>query len=386
MKVNHLLSLTFLATTLLIGCQKDFNVKEPVQSAQSIDQSHYYEPSKAYLASLDALTKKSNLSTRAACNWIELPAGSIDALAQAVNDACEGGVIYFKAGTHTENKAITITKRLYLVGEAGAVLKFKSQLGAVTPSFSFIAAPVLHFMNAPRSAVLDLDIQPLDSDGSTAILFENSNESAVLSCKITKFQSAIIVEQSDRMTIMRNTIICSNSWQTGESASGESIVIINGKSAYISDNELSNALFPIWPCDKWGTCERNYTHDSYLGIILCNVPPGGYTLPSGKAVGSLSPTTGYKVRNNNSTDNLTTGYLVIDGANNNIIENNNAARNGTYDMELTTDSYRFGFLTPKSYNNTVNAGAYQNIRIKDCGDNNTVVGGIKVNTATDPCN
>ena len=385
MKVNHLPSLALLATMLLIGCQKDLNVQDTPQP-KATDQSQYYEPSKAYLASLEALTKKSNLSTRAACHWIELAAGSIDALAQAVNDACEGGVIYFKAGTHTENKAITITKRLYLVGEAGAVLKFKSQLSQLSPSGTMTLNPSLHFNNAPQSAVLNLAIQTLDSDGSTAILFENSNESAVINSKITQFQSAIMVEQSDRVAIMRNTVVGSSAWKTGAAASGESIVVINGKSVYISDNDVSNAVFPIWPCDKWGTCERNYTHDSFLGIILCNVPAGGYILPSGKAVGALSPTTGYKVRDNNSTDNLTAGYLVIDGANNNIIENNNAARNGTYDMELTTDTYRFGFLTPKSYNNTVNAGAYQNIRIKNCGENNTVVGGVQVNTATDPCN
>ena len=86
------------------------------------------------------------------------------------------------------------------------------------------------------------------------------------------------------------------------------------------------------------------------------------------------------------TDNLNVGYVVIDGANRNILENNNAARNGSYDMELTTDSYRFGFLTPMSYDNTVNAGSFQNIRIKDCGRNNKITGGIKVNTTTDPCN
>ena len=185
---------------------------------------------------------------------------------------------------------------------------------------------------------------------------------------------------------MKNIIVCSGAWQTGLAPSAESIVIINGKSAYISDNDVSNALFSIWPCDKWGTCERNYTHGSYLGIILCNVPAGGYVLPSGRGVGSETPTTGCKVRNNNSTDNLTTGYLIIDGANNNLIENNNAARNAAYDIELTTDSYRFGFLTPKSFKNTVIAGSYPNIKIKDCGENNSITGGIKVNTTTDPCN
>ena len=379
-------SAILLTTLFFIGCQKDLNVQEAVQPTKSVDESHYYEPSKELLASYEALRNPSTLGTRAACDWIEIPAGSTDALAQAINNACAGGIIYLKTGVHTETKPITITKSIILIGQAGAVLKMKSKLATISATGSLITAPVLHFFNAPRSAVLDLDIQPLDSDGSTAILLENSNESAVIRNKITKFQDGVLVEKSDRVAIMRNTIIGSNDWQTGGDFTGEGIVIINGKSAYISDNDISNSVFGVWPCDKWGTFERNYTHGSYIGTILCNVPAGAYGMPSGRATGSESPTTGYKIRNNNSTDNLNMGYLVIDGANNNILENNNASRNAAYDMELTTDSYRFGFLTPMSYDNTVNVGSYPNIRIKDCGRNNKVTGGIKINTTTDPCN
>ena len=116
---------------------------------------------------------------------------------------------------------------------------------------------------------------------------------------------------------------------------------------------------------------------------LCNVPRG-YILPSGEVIGSLVPGAYWKVRNNTSTDNFTTGYLIIDGANNNVLENNKAARNGTYDVELTGDSYRYGFLTPKCFNNTVNVMAGQTV--KNCGVNNSVNGGNLVNNATDPCN
>ncbi len=379
-------STILLATLLFIGCQKDLNVKESVQPTQPIDESHYYEPSKELLASYDALRNPSALSTRAACDWIEIPAGSTDALAKAVNDVCAGGVIYLKSGVHTETKAITITKPVILIGQAGAVLKMKSKLATISAAGSVVPTPVLHFFNAPRSAVLNLDIQPLDSDGSTAILLENSNESAVIRNKITKFQSGISVEKSDRVAIIGNTIVGSSNWQTGGDFLGEAITIINGKSTYISDNDLSNSVFGIWPCDKWGTLERNYTHGNFIGTILCNVPAGNFTMPNGRRTGSESPSTSYKVRNNNSTDNLNVGYLIIDGANNNIIENNNATRNGSYDMELTTDTYRFGFLTPISYDNTVNSTSFPNVRIKDCGRNNKVTGGIKVNTTTDPCN
>ncbi len=386
MKVKMASRFSLLAATLLLfsNCQKDLAVQNPVQPPKT-DESQYYQPSQSYLASLDALTRPHEVSNRAACDWVEIPAGSTNALEQAINNACANGVIYLKAGTHTENNPITITKSIKIVGEAGAVLKVKSSLNTPNPTTGErVLNPALHFLNAPRSAILDVDIQSFPADGSTAILLENSNESAVLRCKIGKFQSAIMVEKSDRVAIMRNTVVSTTAWQTGTDGA-ESIVVINGKSAYISDNDVSNALFGIWPCDKWGTVERNYTHDNYLGIILCKVPLGGYVLPSGRGVGAEFSSTGVKTLNNKSTDNQW-GILVIDGANNSLLVNNELARNAAYDIELTTDTYRFGFLTPMSFNNVVNAGSFPNIRIKDCGRNNRITGGVRVNTATDPCN
>ena len=379
--------LFFLPFLFFIGCQKDLSTQEAVQPKIQADQSQYYEPTKELLASYDALRTPPSLGTRAACDWVEIPAGSTDALANAINSACEGGVIYLKAGIHTENKPITVTKSLKIVGASGAILRVKSSLSlSDTVNNNTPVNPAIHFFNAPRSLFQDVEIQTIgNTDGSTALLFENSHESAVMRCKMSKFQYTVMVEKSDRMAIMGNTIVATSAWQTGAVGDASGIVIVNGKSAYISDNNVSNSLFGIWPCDEWGTCERNNTHGNLIGIILCNVPAGSYLLPSGRAVGAQIPTKNCKVRNNNSTDNQW-GYLVIDGANNNLLENNNAARNAAYDIELTTDTYRFGFFTPLAFDNTVNVGSFTHIRIKDCGRNNKINGGIKINTVTDPCN
>lgn len=382
MKINMLIKLFVVAPLLFVGCKNDI---EQVPPQLQVEESHYYKPSDSYLKALYDLTKPSELSTRSSCQWTELAAGSNNELAEAIKNTCAGGVIYLKKGLHTETNAITITKSIIIVGEAGAVLKVKSKLSPTDANGKYSINPFLHFLNAPRSAVLDLDIQPLDTDGSTAILFENSHESAVLRCKFAKFQSAVILEKSDRVAIMKNTMIGTSAWQTTAGLEVESIIIMNGLSAYVSDNDISNSVVGIWPCSKWGTCERNYTHGNFIGVILCNVAKF-IILPSGQLTGSLTPAIGWKVRNNNSTDNFNIGYIVADGSNNNILENNDAARNALYDMELLSDSYRFGFLTPFVYDNVVNTGAYPNIRIKDCGKNNKISGGIRVNTATDPCN
>jgi Periplasmic copper-binding protein (NosD) len=382
------IALTLFVATLLCSCQKDIIVQDDAAiSTHQVDESHYFTPSAAYLATLDAYGRKPESALRSAdCYWTEIPAGSTNALAQAINSACEGGVIYLKSGVHTENIALTITKSVKIIGETGAILKVKSAVTQFdTTGFNLPLKPALYFLNAPRSLVQDLDIQPILGDGSCAVVFENSNESAVMRCKISKFAYGVIVEKSDRMVIMRNTIAASTAWQTGDIAESEGIIIVNGKSAYISDNEITGSLTGIWPCDEFGTCERNNMHDNFLGMLLCNVPATSYLLPNGRSVGALIPTRYCKVRNNTSTDSQF-GYLVIDGANRNVIENNNAARNALYDIELAGDSYRFGFFTPLSFENIFNAGNYPNIRVKDCGRNNRITGGVRINTTTDPCN
>ncbi|HFA51574.1 MAG TPA: hypothetical protein ENJ95_21370 [Bacteroidetes bacterium] len=366
-------ALLLLASISFFACQKDA-LQEPAPTKQTATEQ--------YFAPLDI----EGVTDRSACPWAVIPAGSVDALAQAINDICEDGIIYLRAGMHTENVPITITKPVKIIGEEGAVLKIKSDISPGDPATATVTLnPALHVLNAPGTLVQDLEIQPLDSDGGTAILAENSSASAVMRCEINNFQFAVVVEKSDRTTIMFNTIVATGLWLTGDVTDAESITIINGKSTYISDNEISNAVFGIWACDEWGTCERNNTHGNLIGLILCNVPQY-LVLPSGEVTGSLIPAKGWKVRNNNSTGNFSLGYLVIDGANNNLLENNNASGNADYDMELTTGSMRFGFFTPESYQNTVITGAYPDITIKDCGRDNHISGGVLIDTVADPCN
>lgn len=87
---------------------------------------------------------------------------------------------------------------------------------------------------------------------------------------------------------------------------------------------------------------------------------------------------------NDASDNLDTGHLVIDGANHNFLVNNTASNNGTYDIELVWDSYRFGFLTPACFENTVIVGS-PNRTVKDCGIGNTVIGGTQIDITAAPC-
>lgn len=77
------------------------------------------------------------------------------------------------------------------------------------------------------------------------------------------------------------------------------------------------------------------------------------------------------------------GYLVIDGANHNTLTNNFASNNVRVDYDFAGDSNRFGFFTPKCFNNTAHIS--KGNTVKDCGDNNTITGGVRIDTNAVPC-
>ena len=370
----------FEAVIAFTSCQKDF-VQSPSQ--QSIETAQYFEPSPAYLSSFDRLVPPSDLSTRSSCQWTEIPAGSTNALAKAVTDACAGGVIYLKSGIHTESQPVTINKSVILLGEAGSVLKVESVLKPANASTGkYTLSPALHVLNAPNTAFVDLDIQPISGDGATAILFENSGQSAVIRTKLTNFQFGIFLEKSDRLTIMNNTIKASGAWRTTPGLQTSGIVLSSGLSSYIANNEMFNALWGAFLSDKWGTAINNSTHDNRIGIQWCGLRPD-YLLPSGQISGADASATGWKGANNVASNNIYAGYVIIASSHWNLLDNNTGTGNGSYDMDLVGDTNRSGFFAPASFDNIVNAPLSQ--RIKDCGTGNKVTGGTLINIATDPC-
>lgn len=309
---------------------------------------------------------------------VTIPAGSVDALAAAL---AQSSTVILEAGLHTETQGVTVSGYHRIIGQPGAVLRIAS---APSTSYPLLCNPALHLKNAGNSTIQGIKIEPADAIGGTAILVENSPKAVVQQCEISQFQFGIVVEKSSLTTIFKNKLSVTDAWQSGGVPEAHGIVVMNGQNCKVEYNEVSGALFGIWACDKNGKCFRNNLHDNYLGIILCKVPLGSFELPGGEVTGAVYSCGNWTVRRNNSHHNLTTGYLVIDGANKNLVEHNVAESNGTYDYELVGDSYRFGFLTPFCFDNTVRVG--DGNTVKDCGQNNMVVGGVWIDTNTDPCN
>ncbi len=332
------------------------------------------------LVPLEALD--SDLEPRA---QVVLPAGSVDGLAAAIAAAGPNGTVIVQPGNHYLNYTVEITHRVTIKGQPGAVIFADVPVVYVDGDQIY---PALYINGGAKTVIEGLDIRAASDPAGTAILTFNANQVTIRNNTFRNFQFSILVERSNQVVMNNNTVISTLSWLLGDTFYPvHGIVVINGEKAQVRNNTVTNSFFGVWACDKDGIATGNEFYGNVVGLILCTVPPGSFLLPNGEVVGSLTPASRWVTTHNNSHDNFETGYLVIDGANNCTLSNNRAYNNAAYDMELAGDTWRYGFLAPACYNNQVNIGGVNSaMRIKDCGNNNTIIGGTLVDTGADPCN
>jgi len=337
--------------------------------------------SEAELVELDALLMRDELPNEVENrSVVEVPADSENALAAAIAEAGEGGMVVLKAGNHFESSTVNINQRVTIRGEKGAVLisdvKPLSQVGFVQAA--------LHIQGANNVAIFGLTIQPATAPGGTGILIQNARRSFVVRNTMNDLQIGVFVEEGDQTRIARNTFNTSLGWATGELITAAGVIISNGDQVRIVGNTATTGFFGVFSSDEDGLYLGNRTSGgNAIGQILCKVPTA-YPLPDGSVVGSQTSATNWLSLYNESSQNAAIGYLVIDGAERNYLAGNEASENAVYDIELAGASERFGFPTPPCANNKVLVGEGQSV--KDCGDDNEVIGGVSVDTDANPCN
>lgn len=315
-------------------------------------------------------------------NTVELPAGSMNALQAAVEEAGPNGTVIVKAGEHVENGMVIINHRIRIEGEDGAVLHLDNPV---------LTDPVptlnggLYFSNAPRSVIKNLTIIPSMGEGGVAFFIEESDKLLLYKCHISNYQYSVNINHSDRMYISNNQVHSATGWLSDPSIPGSlGITMINGRYNNIVSNQVTGGQFGIWMCGRGGTSVGNKCSGNFYGQIICKVPAESLMSPTGELIGADEPGHHWFAAFNEDSNNFYAGIVAIDGAYSNLLFVNKGSGNGAYNMELVGDSNRFGFLTPSSYENKVWAASDQ--VVKDCGMDNQVYGGIQVDIGADPCN
>lgn len=317
------------------------------------------------------------LSTNYA-STIRLTPSSNFSLAEAIVAAGPRGTVIVEAGTYSET-SVTISEPVTIIGEEGATIEFDSQVATTVPR---VIDAGFHVKNTQHVKITGLEIQDSDA-GSTAILIEGSEHISIEGNRITDFQYGVLVESANHSTVNGN-LIGMSSGILSETSFG--ILVVNGSSNQVRDNTASEATFGIFVSGDNGMLMNNTASNNFVGIILCNFP-ASIQLPDADMVsGSKVPATDWLAQGNTSTSNVSIGYLVIDGANNNTLTNNQGGDNGTYDIKLAGLGDFFGLPDlPATYDNVVNADGDQDVKIKDCGTNNQVHGGDQVDIDVDTC-
>ena len=313
------------------------------------------------------------INSRSAVN---VPAGSKDALAAAVVEAGDNGLVVVEAGEHWESGTLNITRPVQIVGEDGAVIYF--DLEPIGPDDSPYV-PAIYVSNTSNVRIQGLEIQPMNGLTGYGVLTYKASNTWIADNTIVKFAGAVYMANSDGMRVYGNEL-------TGAGQVGIGIGLTNGYNTKIRGNIVSGFLAGIFPTGKRGLAFGNEMFDNLFGYTLCQNDE--WVLPDGTVTVADEPSNQWVAKANNAHDNQW-GYLIIDGAFQNYLFDNYASKNSSYDIELAGPTFRFGGDTPLPTSKqtvVVSAGPdFGELVIKDCGQGDEVIGGKMVDTTQDAC-
>ena len=319
-------------------------------------------------------------------NWlatrstVTIPAGSVDALADAMEAAGPGGTVILASGEHTENNPIVIEKRIKIVGEEDAVLMFPNAPATMAIPMEMI--PAIHVRNANKVWLKDFSIATRSDGSRMGILIENSPNTRVEGLTIAGFQCGVFLDGGNRCQLIGNTMV--GLFDTHPDGLSWGITNSTGLRTVIMRNEVSNYAVGLFFSDRRSLAFSNTFIGGLTGVLWCNVPEW-QKYPDGTFISAAQPANGCRAYYNSAIGN-TFNYLVIDGAKSSVLIQNESIAPAVYDIELANESERFGFHTPTSSNSLViSTGDFIDYSIKDCTGDNTIIGGSLVDTELDPC-
>ena len=376
-------TLFFSLLLFMVGCAVD--TIEPSLNQEELKAQKHIKASQEEMAAAEQEVKAFEQEWDQLKNTVTVPAGSVDALAAAIEQAGAGGTVILASGSHTENQPVIINKRVKIEGEDGASLLFPNVNEPMGIPKEIV--PAIHVKDAERVWLNNFTLSTGSAEASRyGIVIQNSDRTRIESLNIVGFQDGIFIDGGDRCQIIRNNIV--GVFDQFPELVHWGITNSSGRRTVMFQNDISNFAVGIFFSDARGLAFSNTvevsTPGGTIGIIWCTVP-AWQAYPEGEFVSAAEPARGWRAYNNTCIGALF-NYLIIDGSNSAISIQNESIAAGLYDIEIAGESQRFGFVTPTSTNSLIiSVGDNIDARIKDCTGDNTIIGGSLVDTEVDPC-
>ncbi len=364
------LILCVFGLAVLMGCNKDttpnLELDPEVQEVQKLVQQAVDE------LEADYATWNNPSDELGIRKTVVVPAGSVDALADAIAEAGPNGRVVVKSGMHFESSTVVVDIPVRIDGEDGAVISLHTE-----PDLAgWVLNPALHVLNTSGARISGLTIRSPQGSGNTGILVQDAPDTWLVNNEVGPHQFGVILQDSPRTRAYDNTIEGNgNIWG----------FIIASDFVKLKGNRVSGYSINIFIGGKRGIAYKNHAsgNSGFTNFLLCT--PQFYTLPDGTFLARDEKYTTHKwIVTSNTAENKGRNYVVMDGANTSKLYQNRSLNAGNHDILLNGDIPSQGF--PTSADNTViSIGNYRDYRIQDCGQNNRIIGGDLIDNNTVPC-
>jgi len=373
------LFVTFLSvlSVLFIACEKD-KVTSTNTTSQEVE---YIETAEQQLAEIERLVSQDDFAGER--KVVDLPAGSINGLQAAIDEAGPNGIVNVKSGSHVEETTVNVNFTVRIIGEDGAVIE-SNYPGVKTPPI--VVNPVIRIENGNFVHVRNIQFVPgtESGEGNVGILVHNADYAYIKDNDFQGYQVAVIVDDSDFAFVQDNT---ANGLFSEGYVLPLSIGIANLGDTYArtKNNHMTDFGTGYFASGSNGIYSGNTAEGGQTGFFYCT-GIGLASFPDGTPI-SASESANNWVGIFNLAKNTGIGHLIIDGVNNCKIISNYAENCSAYDVEFVGPTLRFGTPEPlpTTFENLFIDGSSTDIEVKDCGLDNIIIGGQLVDIVEDPC-
>ena len=137
MRVSPIVFLVALPV-LLASCGKDSSTSTDIIS----QKTEYIETAEQQLSEIESLVNQSDFTGER--KVVDLPAGSVNGLQAAIEEAGPNGIVNVKSGLHIEDVTVNVNFTVQIIGEEGAIIESSNP----AMSSSLVVTPVIKIENS----------------------------------------------------------------------------------------------------------------------------------------------------------------------------------------------------------------------------------------------